>query len=299
MPVYNVENYISTCVESLLNQTYPNFEIILIDDGSPDNCPAICDEYAAQHENVRVIHQENKGVAAARNAGLDAAKGDWLMYVDSDDFAEPGLLTKLYDLHIQTGADLVSSGIDTGKRIDGVFSAEEAIAFLLREKANMVTSPWGKLMKATLFDGVRFPEGIIFEDYVIVPVLFDRANTIAHTGEVLYRYRQDNTEGITHSKFSDKRMDFFTASDMVEAFLTEKYPQLLKYARDRRTRSAISFYKQLAQAGGSSATAKVLVKYTRTGILPYLFSSYRLTSKAYGLLITVCPPLALRLFQRK
>ena len=96
VPVYKVEQYLGRCVESLLAQTYKNVEIILVDDGSPDSCPAMCDEYAAKYEKIQVIHQENKGLSGARNTGIDHAKGDFLAFVDSDDLWSPHFLESLY-----------------------------------------------------------------------------------------------------------------------------------------------------------------------------------------------------------
>ena len=106
IPVYNVEEYLCRCVDSVLDQTYRNTEILLVDDGSPDNCPAICDEYARQDARVRVLHQENKGLSGARNAGIDVAKGQWLAFVDSDDYLAPDFLERLLEACERTGSDL-------------------------------------------------------------------------------------------------------------------------------------------------------------------------------------------------
>lgn len=106
IPVYNVETYLCRCVDSVLDQSYRNIEVILVDDGSPDGCPAICDEYARQDDRVRVIHQENAGLSGARNAGIDAAKGAWLAFVDSDDYLAEDFLSRLYEACVSTGSDM-------------------------------------------------------------------------------------------------------------------------------------------------------------------------------------------------
>ncbi len=290
----------SSCVESLIDQTYPNFEIILVDDESPDNCPAICEDYASRYDNIRVIHQKNKGLSGARNSGMNKAYGELYTFVDSDDSVKPDMLHKLYKTLSENSADIATSGYFEGKPTGGVLSSEKAIRCILKENTTLSTSAWGKLYKAELFEDIKYPEGLLFEDYATAPLLFDKAGKIAHTDEVLYNYRMDNTEGITHSAFSQKRMEYFTVSDMVDEFLKKSYPGLLKYARRRATRYAISFYRQLAQSGNrDKETEKILTRYTRRGILPYIFSSYRVTSKAYGILISICPPVALKMFSRK
>ena len=113
VPIYNVEQYISKCIESILAQTYRDFELILVDDGSPDNCGKICDEYAKQDSRVHVIHQENKGVSAARNAGISLAKGEYIMLVDSDDFITENMLEKMHDCIAESGSDIVICGMNT------------------------------------------------------------------------------------------------------------------------------------------------------------------------------------------
>ena len=299
VPVYNVEKYISKCVASLIEQTYPNFEIILVDDGSPDGCPAVCDRFASQYDNIRVIHQKNRGLSAARNAGIDAARGELLSFVDSDDFVEPVMLERLYELMDQTGTQIACSGIAVGERIDGVFSAEQALRCFMRELSNLTTCAWGKLYRAALFEDIRFPEGLIFEDFATIPLLVDRAGSIAHTGDILYHYRDDNSESITHARFSPKLMDYFTVAEGVDTFLRESYPELLRDAKNRRTRCAVSFFRRYAEAGTTDkAIGRALVRTTRRGILPYLFSGYNPKSKAFGLLMSVCPPLAAALFRR-
>ena len=106
IPVYKVEKYLCRCVDSVLEQTYTNMEIILVDDGSPDNCPVMCDEYARQDSRVKVIHQENAGLSGARNAGIDMAQGQWLAFVDSDDYLAADFLERLYQACVDTGSSL-------------------------------------------------------------------------------------------------------------------------------------------------------------------------------------------------
>ena len=146
VPVYNVESFISQCVESLTAQTYPNFEIILIDDGSPDNCPAICDKFEKHHDNIRVIHQQNKGISGTRNTGIDAANGELITFVDSDDSVHPELLERLYQLMEESGADISSVSACKGKTAAGRLTSWQAIKCLLKENTTLNTSAWGKLL---------------------------------------------------------------------------------------------------------------------------------------------------------
>lgn len=269
----------------------------MVDDGSTDNSPAICDAFAARYDNIRVIHQENKGLSGARNAGMNVARGELITFVDSDDSIHPEMLERLFRLMEETGADISSAGTDTGKHVGGMMTPEQAIACLLKENTTFNTSAWGKLYKTTLFDGIRFPEGLVFEDYAIIPQVIHRADRIAHTDEALYRYRTDNLGSITKAPFNPAQMQFFTVSDLVVKFLEKNYPQLCRYARLRRTNFAVSFFRRCAQSGAKGThEERCLIRQVRKGLFPYLFSAYKPQAKAYGMLIAVCPPLARRLF---
>lgn len=303
VPVYNTEKYVCECVESLIKQTYPHTEIILVDDGSTDGCPAICDRFAAEHDKVRVIHRENGGLSRARNTGLDAAKGSLISFVDSDDSVHPEMLSRLYALMVKTGASVSGSGLDParyGPRVDGVLDSTTAIRYMLTDNVNFVTAAWGCIIKAELFDNVRFPEGLIFEDLATWPLLYDKAGVIVHTGDVLYNYRTDNTDSLTRSVFNEKRMDYFVVADKVDAFLAEKYPSLLRLSKSRRTSYAVSFYKQLTESKKKmEPVRKELIRCTRKGLFPFLFGNAKLKVKAYGIVIAVCPPIASVMFRSK
>ncbi len=157
----------------------------MVDDGSTDNSPAICDDFAARYDNIRVIHQENKGLSGARNAGMDVARGELITFVDSDDSLHPEMLERLFRQMEETGADISSAGTDTGKHVGGVLTPAQAITCLLKENTTFNTSAWGKLYRTKLFDGIRFPEGLVFEDYAVIPQVIHRADRIAHTDEAL------------------------------------------------------------------------------------------------------------------
>lgn len=236
IPVYKVEAYLCPCVESVLAQTYQNIEIILVDDGSPDNCPRICDEYAASDPRIRVIHKENGGLSSARNAGIEAAKGEFLAFLDSDDLWSPLFLERLYQAIAETDADFA---VCQFQRFQGGtvpepdshaetlnFSQEEAYECLFNNRnesmivapnklyrarifgttnENMVVS-WNKLYHADLFDAIRYPVGKLHEDEAVIHEIIGSAAKVAWVDEAHYLYRE-SPDSITTSKFSLKRLD--------------------------------------------------------------------------------------------
>lgn len=217
VPVYKVEKYIVECIESILNQTFSKFELILIDDGSPDNCGKICDQYAEIDERVIVIHQHNAGVSYARNVGLDICRGKYITFIDSDDMVNQFYLEYLYDNAIESKADIVVCGtkefkdtkdfkcreqlLDDNQRIF-LCSGNEAVLSIYSEKrGRMRTEPWAKLYAKYLFNNVRFPVGMRYEDYAIVPILMQKSELVIWTDVQLYGYRQRD-DSFMHKHFS-------------------------------------------------------------------------------------------------
>lgn len=213
IPIYNVEKYLRECLDSVLAQTYTNLEILLVDDGSTDGSGAICDEYAGKDSRIRVIHQENGGLSAARNTGLDAARGEYVSFVDSDDVVGPHFIEVLYDALIQVGVQLslccfrrFVDGQPFGKEnsIHGqiCWSRREAIHELTKTdenpRAELVSVSWNKLYHRSLFEHLRFPVGKLHEDeFVILPLLL-QVERVVKCEDVLYFYRQ-RSESITGS----------------------------------------------------------------------------------------------------
>ena len=298
VPVYNVEKYIFECVESLVRQTYPELDIVLVDDGSPDNCPKICEDFAAKYDNIRVIHQGNRGLSGARNTGIDHARGSLITFADSDDTLHLDAVEKLYEQLETHGTAIATAGVTDDKPISGVFSAEEAIGLLLKETTNLTTAAYGKLFDIRLFDDIRFPEGLVFEDYATIPWLFAKAGAVAHTGEKLYDYRL-NPDSITKAGFSPRQMQYFTVSDRVERFVEENYPKLRRHARNRKTQFSVAYFRRAALSPTRLPDCeKQLVGAVRKGIFSYIFSAYKSKSKLFGVCIALCPPLARRLAKR-
>lgn len=220
VPVYKVEPYIRKCVESILSQTYRQIEVILVDDGSPDNCGAICDEYARADSRITVIHTENEGVYSARNKALDVATGDYLMFVDSDDWVEPDFCETALKLALENNVQMVAFMFNnvfedrdhtiTEKRPavfrqTGYMEASEAVKHLIFRNTSLANYLWNKLFKRSLFDGVRFPEGRVLQDQAVVYLMMLRAGRIYVSNAVLYNYLQ-HSGSITATTFHSLKM---------------------------------------------------------------------------------------------
>lgn len=201
VPIYNVEAYLPKCIDSILAQTFRDFELILVDDGSPDNCPALCDAAAERDERIRVIHQRNGGLSAARNAGLDIACGEWIGFVDSDDYIAPEMYEKLYEAVQEYGANLAVCGFlpvdEQGRPMlqptqnprTFVYTREQAIGRIATSYFHMATT---KLYHRTLFETLRFPVGKLNEDSFLAPAIFEQTATVVCLQDQLYYYRRRN-----------------------------------------------------------------------------------------------------------
>lgn len=231
VPVYNVEPYLRKCVDSILNQTYRNLEVILVDDGSPDGCPAICDEYAAKDDRIKVIHKANGGLSDARNAGMAVARGEYLAFVDSDDMLPPDAMEILLNTAISEQADMVIGGYSRFEDIPAApcdlklsvkrWTPVETMADMFRNGC----SSWARLYRRELHQSILFPVGEINEDEAIVLELLEKCNCIAVTNVVVYYYRF-RPESITTASFNMKKMAWAKHCRDNLAFVREKYPEL-------------------------------------------------------------------------
>ncbi|WP_295071849.1 glycosyltransferase [uncultured Fibrobacter sp.] len=199
IPIYKVEQYLRRCLDSIVNQTYTNLEIILVDDGSPDGCPQICDEFAAKDNRIVVIHKENGGLSDARNAGLNICKGVYISFVDSDDWINPQYIDVLIDIATKEKADIaISEYIKTtenNRKKQNIifkknFSSKDALLRLFSKNNIAFTVSWGKLYKRELFSSLRFPIGKYHEDEFTTYILFYNSKKIVYTSEILYYYYQ-------------------------------------------------------------------------------------------------------------
>ena len=220
VPVYKVEKYLNECIDSILAQTFTDFEVILVDDGSPDNCPALCDAAAAKDSRIRVIHKPNGGVSTARNAGLDAVRGNWISFIDPDDSIDKTFLEKMYRAAVQSGAEVASCNVlyleadgsrssyqDTPLRNE-VISREEAIH---RIRLTPLVQAATRLHRRDVLAGLCFPVGKNYEDAFTTPEVLEHTNSVACVEDVLYHYRL-NPEGIMRGKVSLKNLDEIDAN---------------------------------------------------------------------------------------
>lgn len=250
VPVYNVEKYVERCIQTLLEQTYSNIEIIIIDDGSPDNSGLICDYYASRDERIKVIHQANQGLSGARNTGIEAAKGQYLSFVDSDDWVSTEMVgflynhLKQYDAQISVcGTEICSDKGHVAYHSDNleeicVFTREEAMRELLDDHKIRNVS-WNKLYKKELFNGVRFPVGMVFEDIATTYQLIDKAQRVVYSGRPLYCYYKSD-QSIIRSSFSVKKFDKVTALKKRAEFYKTRYPKLADKASETYVKSALN-----------------------------------------------------------
>lgn len=208
VPVYKSEKYLPQCIESILSQTFSDFELILVDDGSPDNAGKICDEYAKKDSRIRVFHKDNKGAGAARNFGLSIAKGSLIMFVDSDDYIDTNMLYDLLSVYSSTKANIVASYfkyLDRNRQIKEAehskgpitLSGEEALKSLFRRKFDC--SPCMKIYEKKVLG--RFPEGVVNEDFVFLYKTYQNCNKIIYLPFSYYYYRY-NPQSVTHSTSS-------------------------------------------------------------------------------------------------
>ena len=184
--VYNTEKYVEECIISLINQTYKNIEVILIDGGSTDKTPEICHEYEKEYENIRVVHKENEGVSAARNRGIEEATGDYILFVDGDDWIENNTIETLVWLEEENESDIafiIKAGNEhsTGEVLIG--DGKKMILHILEISAGEV---WGKLFKKQIFEDVKFPEGKLHEDLYVMPTIFLKCKKIVAYHKGLY-----------------------------------------------------------------------------------------------------------------
>lgn len=236
VPVYKVEKYLGRCIDSILAQTYENTEIILVDDGSPDNCPKICDEYAEKYENVKVIHKENGGLSDARNAGIlyvreVADAEDYITFVDSDDYLHTAYAKTLVDLCERYHCNLVQCGYEKGSAESfGEHKPDRTPAYISAETAllgyRLKSQVCAKLFKAKLFDDVLFPIGVINEDEFVTYRVVYKAGAVVLTQEKLYYYFQHGSgimaEIAKNLKDNPHKFDFLKAYEERIAFFEEK-----------------------------------------------------------------------------
>lgn len=266
IPVYNVERYLRRCVDSVLNQTYKNLEIILVDDGSPDGSPAICDEYAQIDSRVKVIHKENGGLSSARNAGMAVATGEYIGFVDSDDWIDPVMYQVCYDLIEQNKADMskvercISTGEDdktTSKETPNIdiYTGKEILQYYMTSSTTTGSyAVWRSLYRADILKGLTFREGKINEDIDFNYKAYSRCQKIAVTSQKLYYYFQ-NIDSISNGGLNRKDFDLCEAADILyDLTSNEAYGTIAFLGKVKKARSAFSLLCKIAYFGISDPT---------------------------------------------
>ena len=223
IPVYNVEDYLHYAIDSLVNQTHKNFEVLLINDGSTDNSGKLCDKYAQEYDWIRVFHKENGGLSDARNYGVLKATNEWIFFLDPDDYIEPFTFELLTLIRAKYQADLISTKVQTTNEYEKYFAEqfnlessqrvtkEEALELMLEDKVATV-SACAKLYKKQILEMRPFPVGKIYEDFFVVAEHLRLAEQIVISPVVTYHYYR-RPGSIVQSQFTDKRFDFFEAGE--------------------------------------------------------------------------------------
>lgn len=303
VPVYNVEKYFVRCIDSIISQTYQNMEIILVDDGSPDNCGSICDRYAQQDARIRVLHKENGGLSDARNCGVEIARGAYIAFIDSDDYVAPNYIEYLYDLLMENDADIsCCRSIETSDdwadfaaedATDDiqVLSGEDSCYALMGNLYMTLVTAWGKLYKSEIVQKYPFPKGRKHEDEATTCKYYYEAKKVAVGKAKLYAYYQNPT-GIMHTLGRGVNYDFLWAFEHRASFFKEKKQrELEKVAWGRLFSSCVD--KSLKNEGcydeylknfseGKFLAQKVKYELKLYNISPTAFEAYRSCRNAVG-----------------
>ena len=240
VPIYKVEEYLRECVDSIINQTYKNLEIILVDDGSPDKCGEICEEYARNDSRITVYHKENGGLSDARNYGIARSHGEYITFVDSDDVIKENFVEALMGLIHNHDADIAmlplmnfstSIAWETEMTHDYCVSPHDALIEILYQRGTDVCA-CSKIYRRDLWDGIQFPKGMYYEDLATIHKLILRSVKIAYSNEKLYAYRM-RQGSIMKTRFSPNMMHIITATRTMFSEVTEKYPDLKNAASSK------------------------------------------------------------------
>ena len=225
VPIYNIENYIRECLDSILAQTYPYFELILVDDGSPDNCGRICDDYAKGDNRIKVVHKVNGGISSARNAGLEVAKGEWIMHVDGDDWIEPDMIESLIEAAQITGADMVFGdfmkyGPSAGYNKLPTWSSDKKKS-MTNYIAYVMTTIWGSIAKRSLYadHSLKSPEDISYcEDFHLIVRLCHFAKKVVNVHRPFYHYRYRPTSIMSNMSRKTEADEQWAYQDTIRLF---------------------------------------------------------------------------------
>lgn len=270
VPVYNSDKYLSDCIDSILNQTYEDFELILVDDGSADNSGKICDIYAIKDARIKVFHKENGGVSYARNIGLKAATGDYIQFIDSDDYIKENFLQILHDSIIKnnsqisvckaTTVSIKGFEINSKSKVtkDICLGRDEAANFIFNEMNNAL---WNKLISKDIIKDICFEENRTFgeDPYFLVQVL-NNCSKVSFVPDELYYYRK-NDESITSTKFSERKFDQVYFKDKMYEYMCQNFPDLIDLSNKWRFTSRLNICRMLCLTGNDKKYEAVFQEY--------------------------------------
>ncbi len=308
IPVYRVEAYLHRCMDSVLAQTYENMEIILVDDGSDDGCPAICDAYAEQDGRVRVIHQKNAGLSGARNTGIEAAKGSYLAFVDSDDYLASDFLARLYEACVKTGSDMSvcrweyvkgEAIPEKGSGETRIFTGRQMLANLYIPDGAYFVVAWNKLYKRELFETIRYPLGRIHEDEATTYRIYHQVKQAAYVDASLYGYFV-TPSSITRG-FNPKRLDWVKAGVERLDFLEQNgYLELMVTALQAFADGSIDIYFGLKdELPGSEKEQQWIQGLVRQGLTwVKAYGRFPLRTEIGYRMFLACPGIYRRLLER-
>ena len=255
IPVYKVEQYLDKCVESVVNQTYKDLEIILVDDGSPDNCPKMCDDWAKKDDRIKVIHKQNGGVSSARNNALEIFKGDYVCFVDSDDTINPQYVEILLKTLNENNADVA---VCTWKKVQNInqpknkaynlnnlntraFENDKIFNLLYNKNIPLIMALWTKIYKREIFEDIRFPNVVVAEDDAVIHEILNKCKKLVYVDCVLYNNTQRG-DSLTASNFSKKKLNALKVfKDRID-FVEKNQPQFLGDAIHHYIRILILYF---------------------------------------------------------
>ena len=295
IPVYNVEEYVEDCINSVISQTYKNIEAIIVNDGSTDKSLAICKQYAKKDKRVHIITQANQGLSAARNTGINFAKGEYITFVDSDDLIAPDMIEYLYLLLSKSHADMAvcqPEFVDIkGNRIIKEIKSSKRVVTGNKEcmkeffcSTDIGTVAWGKLYRTVHFKDVRYPVGKYYEDIFTTYLIIQQCEKIVVGDEKKYMYRQRNNS-ISKEEFSKKHLDAVEGAIVRKDYIERMYPEVLPYAKAKIVYVANQCSLKMAKAKEyDSQITNFLQAQYRNYELEFIKGNSSIVAKIYSIL---------------
>lgn len=274
VPIYNVEKYLARCVDSIVNQTYKNLEIILVDDGSPDSCPQMCDDYAKKDSRIKVVHKKNGGLSDARNAGMAVAKGEYISFIDSDDYVSDDFFECLLDVMNKENSDIAECSVVKfyeDNRFDEfsddlsvkTYDTQDAMSALIAENP-FHQHVWNKLYKTELVKDIPYAVGKLNEDEFWTYQVFGRANKVSKLNKTMYYYFQRNSS-IMGVGYNIRRLDALEGKANRQKYIENNFPELSTQAKIDLYGSCMFAYQSVLKfmSGADKKNALELIRKYR------------------------------------